>query len=104
MLIDAGDCCCPCPPPTTLDDRLCRFFSLALVCLVSWWGLLDPLYFTGWLGSRQDGGSDSMDGWMDWLVRCGVGGIYVFWRSEPQGKAIVVSGGCCCFVSLDTGC
>ena len=37
---------------------------------------------------------------MDWLVRCGVGGIYVFWRSEPQGKAIVVSVGCC-FVSLD---
>ena len=24
---DAGDCCCPCPPPTPLDDRLCRFFS-----------------------------------------------------------------------------
>ena len=112
---DAGDCCCPCPPPTPLDDRLCRFFSRlsgvgSRPLLVGWlvgggYSLRSTLlYSTGWLGSRQDGGSDSMDGWMDWLVRCGVGGIYVFWRSEPQGKAIVVSGGCCCFVSLDTGC
>ena len=92
------------------SSLVCLGWSLARCWLVGWlvgggYSLRSTLlYSTGWLGSRQDGGSDSMDGWMDWLVRCGVGGIYVFWRSEPQGKAIVVSGGCCCFVSLDTGC
>lgn len=69
---DAGDCCCPCPrpPPTPLMiDYVGSCLLLSSVCLVGWWGLLDPLYSTGLgLGSRQDGGSDSMDGWMDGLV------------------------------------
>lgn len=43
------------------------YVGTSLVCLVGWWGLLASLYSTGWLGSRQVGGSDSMDGW-DGLV------------------------------------